>query len=103
MFLYPVFALMIGQGVVGLPNARVGMVAFMVITVLLGISVKNYYLNREFHILAFVDPWREVGGFLTENVQKSDPVVFTGRGPVLDYYSGRDRQGTHTLPCILFC
>ena len=90
LFLYPLFAMIIGQGIAILSTARIQLVAFLVVTILSGISVRNYYLGSEFHILAHVDPWREVGRFIAERVPEGDAVVYTGRGDVLRYYSGRD-------------
>ena len=82
--------MIIGQGIAILSTARIQLVAFLVVTILSGISVRNYYLGSEFHILAHVDPWREVGRFIAERVPEGDAVVYTGRGDVLRYYSGRD-------------
>ena len=38
----------------------------------------NYYQNREFHILANVNPWREVGKYLSESIKKDGQVINIG-------------------------
>lgn len=49
------------------------------------IGLNNYYKGRDFHILATIDPWREVGNYLTDNVQPKDLLINIGSGP-LNYY-----------------
>ncbi|MBI4689936.1 MAG: glycosyltransferase family 39 protein, partial [Nitrospirae bacterium] len=62
-------------------------IAMVLVIVILGYGLKNYYTNKEFHIMANVDPWREVGNYLKENVKKHD-MIFNIGGVPINYYTG---------------
>ena len=53
-------------------------------------GIANYYQNKQFHIMAHVDPWREVAQFLKENVKNNEEIVGIGIGvvPLRHYYEG---------------
>ncbi len=87
LFLAPIYTLIIAKGISSFPNTKIQVVSVMVITILLCYSLKNYYTNKEFHIMAHVDPWREVGDYLKENV-KQDDIAFNIGGIPINYYTG---------------
>lgn len=87
IFLAPLYYLVIGQGIAQLNKRVIQVVCLLIITVIMSYGLNNYYTNRDFHILASIDPWREVGTYLKENVQKND-IVFNIGGFPLRYYMG---------------
>jgi hypothetical protein len=57
-----------------------------------GIGIRNYYSDREFHVLAHITPWREVGQFLKATVTQEDTIIHVALQPKigtepLSYYS----------------
>ncbi len=87
VFLSPIYCLIIAYGISSISHNIFQIFAFFLVTILIGFSLVNYYQNREFHILANVDPWREVGKYLSENIKKDDQVINIGGTP-LKYYAG---------------
>jgi len=87
VFLAPVYYLVLGQGVASLPGMRAQTVASFALLLPLGVSISNYYRNREFHILAQVDPWREVGNYIRGQARSGDCLVAIGSGRPLGYYT----------------
>ncbi|MCI0621609.1 MAG: glycosyltransferase family 39 protein, partial [Acidobacteria bacterium] len=92
VFVAPIFYLVIGEGISAIdhPKLRACVIALMLSAVT--VPLQNYYTNREFHILHYVDPLREVGNYLRENVQADDYVMNMGGGVgrVIKYYWGGD-------------
>jgi hypothetical protein len=86
-FLAPVYSLVLAQGVASLPGMRAQTVASFALLLPLGVSISNYYRNREFHILAQVDPWREVGNYIQRHVRSGDCLVAIGSSRPLGYYT----------------
>ena len=66
------------------------LIMILFLTAILSFPVRNYYLNQEFHILANVTPWREVGKYIKDNFHENDILINVGSGPSLSYYSGLD-------------
>lgn len=66
--------------------------ARLVLTLLTGIlicwsfGIYNYYKGQDYHIMATIDPWREVGDFLSQNVRKEDTVINIGGAMLTNYY-----------------
>lgn len=89
-FLCPVYLLTIGKSISELPRAAWQIITVLLITFLSGYSLHNYYLGREFHIMANIDPWREAGNYLKENVKQNDIIFNIGGGAPVSYYSGLD-------------
>ena len=87
LFLAPVYSLMIAKGISTLPLVKIRAVLLVAITVLLSFSLKNYYTNKEFHILSHIDSWREVGDYLKENVRTED-IIFNIGGVPINHYTG---------------
>ena len=87
-FLAPLFYLVIGRGISGMSLNRLKIIIVFIILITLGFSLRNYYQNREFHILANTDPWHEVGQYLKENYQRGDFVMSIGDNLPVSYYSG---------------
>ena len=86
LFLSPIYILVIANGILNFPTVRLQVISIVIVVILLGYSLKNYYTNREFHILAHVDPWREVGHYLKENVKRED-IIFNIGGVPINYYA----------------
>jgi 4-amino-4-deoxy-L-arabinose transferase-like glycosyltransferase len=86
LFLAPVYSLVLAQGIlcVSRPLVRAGVLMVAIIPMV--VSTTNYFHNREFHILAQVDPWREVGAYIRENAQPDDYLVAIGSWRPLGYY-----------------
>ena len=88
VFLGPLFYLIIGRGISEIPLTKLKITAVIITIIVLGFSLKNYYQNQEFHILANVDPWREVGQYLKEKTQNEDYILSIGDNLPISYYSG---------------
>jgi hypothetical protein len=82
------YYLVIAEGLFFSPRrwAQVGVLCVLLIPI--SVSASNYYHDREFHILAQVDPWREVGAYIRENAQPKDCLVAIGSSRPLGYYLG---------------
>ena len=73
---------------------KIIIITALTIMVSWGYGLANYYQNKQFHIMAHVDPWREVSQFLKENVVKNKEIVCIGLGVIpLRYYYGSDIPG----------
>lgn len=85
-FVAPIFFIFVSRGLWMLPK-KITIIAILIIALGWGLGVANYYNNKEFHFMGSIDPWKEVGAFLKENV-KSDEVLYCfGLGTVpLKYY-----------------
>jgi mannosyltransferase len=89
VFVAPVFFMLVARGAFLLPkNIMVGVV--LLILTGWGYGIANYYENRQFHIMAHVDPWREVAHFLKNNIKAGEEIVIAGIGfvPLRHYYGG---------------
>ncbi|MDD5129530.1 MAG: glycosyltransferase family 39 protein [Candidatus Omnitrophica bacterium] len=88
MFIAPLVYIFIAKGIWVLPK-KVMVIAGLVIILGWGYGLKNYYTDKEFHFLGSVDPWREVGGYLKENVREKDALYCLGLGvvPLRHYYN----------------
>jgi uncharacterized membrane protein len=108
LFLAPLFYIFLAVGMMGVPKARIRYLLAAVLAIVWGVGIRNYYENREFHILATVDPWREVGQFLKSNVSNRDVILHIALKPQiqtepLSYYAGfripiRDADVLEILP-----
>lgn len=87
LFIAPIYTLIIAKGISTFSKPKIQVISIGIIVILLGFSLKNYYTNQQFHIMAHVDPWREVGHYLKENVKKND-IVFNVGGLPINHYSG---------------
>jgi len=87
IFAAPVFFILIARGFWLLPKKMMVATALIIIT---GWSygIANYYQDKQFHIMAHVDPWRKVGRFLEGNVTEDAQIVVIGIGvvPLRHYY-----------------
>jgi uncharacterized membrane protein len=63
-----------------------GYVALTVITVVDAISLSNYFLNRDFHNMAYVEPTREVAGLIKNLARPRDVVVLPAERRTFPYY-----------------
>lgn len=97
VFLSPIFCIVIGQGISDTSSDKLRMIAVLLVTILLGFSLRNYYLNREFHILAFVDPSREVACYINDNFHAGDLVVNVGGSSPIKYYLSKQISNFHTI------
>ena len=91
LFLAPVYYLVIAKGLISIPKLRAQAVVLSVLLFPVVVSLTNYFSNREFHILAQVDPWRGVGKYIRENVRTGDCLVAIGSGITLSYYTNNFR------------
>jgi uncharacterized membrane protein len=87
IFLAPIYYVILGQGFEKIAKPVYKIFCLTLILFILGYGIRNYYANKEFHIMAQVDPWREAGSFLKENVSRSD-IVFNIGGVPINYYTG---------------
>ena len=89
LFIVPAYTLIIARGITCFANKYLQITLLSVMTILSVYSLHNYYKQNEFHILAHIDPWREVGSYLRENV-KGDDIIFNIGGVPINHYTGFD-------------
>ncbi len=87
LFLAPVYYLVIAKGLLSIPRVQAQAVVLSILLVPVCVSIINYFHNREFHILAQVDPWRGVGKYIREHQRTGDCLVAIGSGITLSYYT----------------
>lgn len=88
VFLAPLYFLVIAEGFLFWSHRWVQICIFLALLIPISVSASNYYQNKEFHILAHVDPWREVGVFIRENAQPEDCLVAIGSSRPIGHYLG---------------
>lgn len=86
VFLAPVYSLVLAQGILHFSRPWVRAGVLMAAIIPMAVSTTNYFQNREFHILAQVDPWREVAAYIREDAQPDDYLVAIGSSRPLGYY-----------------
>ena len=89
VFVAPVFFILMARGFFMLPQ-KIMLAVALIILFGWGYGIANYYGNKQFHIMAHVDPWRNVAQFVKENITKNEGVVGIGGGviPMGHYYGG---------------
>lgn len=89
IFIAPVFFIFVARGIF-MFSQKVIFAMVLMITIGWGYGISNYYNNKQFHIMAHVDPWRDVARFLKGNISAGDEVVGIGLGvvPLSHYYGG---------------
>jgi len=87
IFISPVYLLLLAFGLFCFSNRVIRLGIILALLFILAVPLKNYYLNNEFHILAHVDPFREVGEYLKTNVKEGDLFVNIGGSYSIRYYS----------------
>ncbi len=93
IFAAPVFFMLIARGFWLLPK-KVMVITALIIVTGWSYGIANYYQNKQFHIMAHVDPWREAAQFLKENVKNNEEIVGIGIGVVpLRHYYGSSVPG----------
>jgi 4-amino-4-deoxy-L-arabinose transferase-like glycosyltransferase len=102
VFLAPLYYLIVAKGILFSPRKwiRAGVLCLIVIPI--SVSVSNYYHNREFHILAHVDPWREVAEYIRSNSRSMDCIVAIGSSMPLAWYLDDFRQLSHPIYSVNF-
>jgi len=86
VFVFPAFAVFAADGLTQFTRGGVRLGALIVLAIVWSVSIGNYYLGREFHVLATTDPWREVADFIRENRSEPDLLIASGPGRVIGYY-----------------
>lgn len=87
IFLTPIFLTVVSVGWLAVPRAWARAALASVLLVLAGVGVTNYFRGRDFHILATVDPWRDVGAHLTQHAQPGDCLFPIGSYLPVKYYT----------------
>jgi len=87
LFLSPIYLLIIANGILSLQKKTLQVIFIVLLCSVLSFSLINYYNNREFHVMATIDPWRDVGIYLRDNVRKDD-ILFNVGGVPVNYYAG---------------
>ncbi|MDY6844294.1 MAG: glycosyltransferase family 39 protein [Thermodesulfobacteriota bacterium] len=93
IFVAPIFFMLVARGFWLLPK-KITMVIGVIVLFGWSYGLANYYQNKEFHIMAHVDPWRDVAQFIKENVTEDPEVVCIGIGVIpIRYYYGNSIPG----------
>jgi len=84
LFVVPLFYMLLATGMMGIPKLALRYFLGVFLAIVWGLGISNYYSNREFHILAHVTPWREVGQFLKANVVQDDTIFHVALKPKIE-------------------
>jgi len=92
LFTGPLFYMLLAMGMEAVRPVPLRFSLGMALTLVWGIGISNYYSDRQFHVLAHVTPWREVGQFLGANVMQGDTIIHVALKPKigtepLSYYA----------------
>lgn len=87
IFVTPIFFTVVAVGWLAVRKAWARSALASALLLVAGFGVTNYFRGRDFHILATVDPWREVGAHLTEHAQPGDCLLPLGSYLPLKYYT----------------
>ncbi|MBI3490306.1 MAG: glycosyltransferase family 39 protein [Acidobacteria bacterium] len=92
VFLAPLYYFVVARGLLAAPRRDVQAGVLCLFLIPVSLSDSNYYRNREFHILAQADPWRQVSEHIHLNARPMDCVVAIGAamplGHYLDHFQG---------------
>jgi 4-amino-4-deoxy-L-arabinose transferase-like glycosyltransferase len=92
LFAGPLFYMLLAMGLGAVRPVPLRFSLGIALILVWGIGISNYYSNRQFHVLAHVTPWREVGQFLEANVMQGDAIIHVALKPKigtepLSYYA----------------
>lgn len=87
-FIAPLLFMFLARGLWLLPK-KIMIICAVFILAGWSYGLANYYNNKEFHIQANIDPWKDVAGFLKEHVKDNEEVYCLGLGvvPLRHYYA----------------
>jgi len=86
IFLAPIYYILVAKGMFIAPRKIVAVI-IVVVTFGWGYGIANYYNDKQFHMMAHVDPWRDVAMFLKNNITEGEEIVGIGLGVTsLRYY-----------------
>lgn len=83
----PVFFIVVALGWLALRPMWLRVALSAIVLTSMGQSLVNYYTRQDFHIMASIDPWREVGAYLLEHARQGDCVMPIGSYAPLNYYT----------------
>ncbi len=94
LFLTPLLFVLVAEGWLAVRSLRWRVAAATMALVPIVLSVANYHRGHDFHILAPIDPWREVGQYLLEGARPGDCIVTIGSFRPVAYYTN-EFEGFH--------
>jgi mannosyltransferase len=86
LFCVPLLCIAIASGIVYMRSHIVSVVATTLLLICWGNSAVNYFNGKDFHIMAHVDPWRDVADFIKVNMKPDDKVVAEHMQALNSYY-----------------
>ena len=87
VFAAPAFFIVVALGWLALRPIWLRVVLSAIVVAAMGQSLVNYYTRQDFHIMASIDPWREVGAYLLQHARPGDCVMPIGSYAPLNYYT----------------
>jgi len=89
LFFVPLLCVLLASGITS-TRPRILSVVFTSLLLFSWIAAGiNYYTGKDFHIMAHVDPWREVAGFLRARVNSNDKIIIKHSNSLSSYYLPR--------------
>ena len=86
LFFAPLICIVLGYGITAIKPRYLTLVLTALLLISWGKADANYFLGRDFHIMAHVDPWREVSYFLQQMVTGNDRILIKTSYSLDSYY-----------------
>ena len=87
VFVAPIFFVIVAVGWLAIDQLWLRVALGGAAVLALGSGLTNYYRGRDFHVLASVDPWREVGTYLLKHARQGDCLLPIGSFSPVRYYT----------------
>ncbi|MBI4355798.1 MAG: glycosyltransferase family 39 protein [Candidatus Omnitrophica bacterium] len=82
----PIVSLLLAEGFWRWRARRAAMVALAIVIAAFGYSNLNYFRQREYHTLVYLEPWRNVAAWMRPELQAGDLILQTTKDDALLYY-----------------
>ncbi len=86
LFFAPLICIVLGYGITAIKPRYLTIVITALLLISWGKADANYFLGRDFHIMAHVDPWREVSDSLQKTVAGNDRILIKTSYSLDSYY-----------------
>jgi 4-amino-4-deoxy-L-arabinose transferase-like glycosyltransferase len=75
LFLVPLICVLLASGIIAIRRRAISFLLSIFLLLSWAVADLNYYAGKQFHIMATVDPWREVAVFLRKVVSNNDKII----------------------------
>jgi uncharacterized membrane protein len=86
LFFAPLICIVLGYGITAIKPRYLTLVLTALLLISWGKADANYFSGRDFHVMAHVDPWREVSDTLQQTVTANDRILIKTSYSMDSYY-----------------